>query len=188
MSLFFGHQHSRLRISGCREARARPRSPQARGRHQRPGAQRVHHVAHRKRDGTWPEIEAALAAHPRSFPRHCPDHLATHAAAVALARDHSLAFYDALDPRRRDRGGLRNALQRGFPARPTIRRLHDRQSVSQWVGRMKACVSSQRARAVCGLRPRETADIPFTQLGPLQGDPFLMPPRARLAPGRLMGF
>jgi hypothetical protein len=47
---------------------------------------------------------------------------------------------------------------------------------------MKAWVSSQRARAVYGLRPRETADIPFIQLDPFQGDLFLPPPPAPSGP------
>ncbi len=54
------------------------------------------HVAHRKRRRSWPEIEAALAVIRDWFRDIAPITSATHAAAVALARDHSLAFYDAL--------------------------------------------------------------------------------------------
>jgi predicted nucleic acid-binding protein len=54
------------------------------------------HVAHRKRRRSWPEIEAALAVIRDRFDDIVPITSATHAAAVALARDHSLAFYDAL--------------------------------------------------------------------------------------------
>jgi predicted nucleic acid-binding protein len=54
------------------------------------------HVAHRKRRRSWPEIEAALAVIRDWFRDIAPITSATHAAAVTLARDHSLAFYDAL--------------------------------------------------------------------------------------------
>lgn len=54
------------------------------------------HVAHRKRRRSWPEIEAALAVIRNWFDDIVPITSATHAAAFALARDHSLAFYDAL--------------------------------------------------------------------------------------------
>jgi predicted nucleic acid-binding protein len=54
------------------------------------------HVAHRKRRRSWPEIEAALAVIREWFRDIVPITSATHAAAVAMARDHSLAFYDAL--------------------------------------------------------------------------------------------
>ena len=54
------------------------------------------HVAHRKRRRSWPEIEAALAVIRDRFHDIVPITSATHAAAVTLARDHSLAFYDAL--------------------------------------------------------------------------------------------
>ena len=54
------------------------------------------HVAHRKRRRSWPEIEAALAVIRDWFRDIVPITSATHAAAFALARDHSLAFYDAL--------------------------------------------------------------------------------------------
>ena len=54
------------------------------------------HVAHKKRRRSWPEIEAALAVIRNWFRDIVPITSATHAAAVALARDHSLPFYDAL--------------------------------------------------------------------------------------------
>ena len=54
------------------------------------------HVAHRKRRRSWPEIEAALGVIRDWFRDIVPVTSATHAAAVGLARDHSLAFYDAL--------------------------------------------------------------------------------------------
>ena len=54
------------------------------------------HVAHRKRRRSWPEIEAALAVIRDWFRDIVPITSATHAAAVAMAREHSLAFYDAL--------------------------------------------------------------------------------------------
>ena len=54
------------------------------------------HVAHKKRRRSWPEIEAALAVIRDWFRDIVPVTSATHAAAVVLARDHSLAFYDAL--------------------------------------------------------------------------------------------
>jgi predicted nucleic acid-binding protein len=50
------------------------------------------HVAHRKRRRSWPEIEAALAVIRDRFHDIVPITSATHAAAVAMARDHSLAF------------------------------------------------------------------------------------------------
>ena len=45
---------------------------------------------------TWEEIERSLSLILRRFPTVLPLTLETHASAVALARDHSLAFYDAL--------------------------------------------------------------------------------------------
>ena len=54
------------------------------------------HVAHRKRRRSWPEIEVALTVIRDWFRDITPITSATHAAAFALARDHSLAFYDAL--------------------------------------------------------------------------------------------
>jgi predicted nucleic acid-binding protein len=53
-------------------------------------------VAHKKRRRSWPEIEAALVVIRDWFRDVVPITSAIHAAAVALARDHSLAFYDAL--------------------------------------------------------------------------------------------
>jgi predicted nucleic acid-binding protein len=54
------------------------------------------HVAHKKRRRSWPDIEAALAVIRDWIHKIVPITSATHAAAVVLARDHSLAFYDAL--------------------------------------------------------------------------------------------
>jgi predicted nucleic acid-binding protein len=54
------------------------------------------HVAHKKRRRSWPDIEAALAVIRDWLRNIVPTTSATHAAAVVLARDHSLAFYDAL--------------------------------------------------------------------------------------------
>ncbi len=54
------------------------------------------HVAHRKRRRPWPEIEAALGTLREWFGDIVPLTSVTHAAAVALARDHGFAFYDAL--------------------------------------------------------------------------------------------
>src|SRR5208282_147315 len=45
---------------------------------------------------TWEEIERSLSLILRRFPTVVPLTLDTHAAAVALARDHTLPFYDAL--------------------------------------------------------------------------------------------
>jgi predicted nucleic acid-binding protein len=53
-------------------------------------------VAHKKRRRSWPEIETALGVIRAWFRDIVPITSDTHAAAVALARDHSLAFYDAL--------------------------------------------------------------------------------------------
>jgi predicted nucleic acid-binding protein len=54
------------------------------------------HVAHRKRQRPWPEIEAALAVIRDRFPDIVPVTGETHATAVTLAKDHGFAFYDAL--------------------------------------------------------------------------------------------
>jgi predicted nucleic acid-binding protein len=54
------------------------------------------HVAHKKRRRSWPEIEAALGVIRAWFQDIVPITSATHASAVALARDHGFAFYDAL--------------------------------------------------------------------------------------------
>lgn len=54
------------------------------------------HVARYKLRHDWPEIELALALFRDSLDDVAPITLATHAAAVLLARDHRLAFYDAL--------------------------------------------------------------------------------------------
>lgn len=53
-------------------------------------------VARRKLRMDWPHIEEAVARMRDMFNLVLPLTLETHAAAVALARDHSLAFYDAL--------------------------------------------------------------------------------------------
>ena len=53
-------------------------------------------VAHKKRRRSWPEIEAALAVIRQRFPVIVPITAETHASAMALARSHSFAFYDAL--------------------------------------------------------------------------------------------
>jgi predicted nucleic acid-binding protein len=54
------------------------------------------HVAHKKRRRSWSDIEAALGVIRGWFRDIVPITSATHAAAIALARDHGLAFYDAL--------------------------------------------------------------------------------------------
>ncbi|MGJ5139652.1 PIN domain-containing protein [Bradyrhizobium oligotrophicum] len=53
-------------------------------------------VLRRKQKLDWPTIEAALSSIVFRFPDARPLTTATHAAAVALARDHGLQFYDAL--------------------------------------------------------------------------------------------
>lgn len=53
-------------------------------------------VARRKRQRSWPEIEAAVAVIRIRFPEVVPVTADTHAAALATARDHGLSFYDAL--------------------------------------------------------------------------------------------
>jgi predicted nucleic acid-binding protein len=53
-------------------------------------------VAHRKRQRTWLEIEAALAVIRARFPNIVPITTDTHASAVEFARDHGFSFYDAL--------------------------------------------------------------------------------------------
>ncbi|MFZ1962806.1 MAG: PIN domain-containing protein [Roseiarcus sp.] len=54
------------------------------------------HVSRRKHLRDWPEIEAALGVIRGRFPVVAPLTEQTHAAALALARDHGFAFYDAL--------------------------------------------------------------------------------------------
>jgi hypothetical protein len=49
----------------------------------------------RKMRRPWEEVERFLAVIRVRFPTATPLTLETHAAAIALARDHSLAFYDA---------------------------------------------------------------------------------------------
>lgn len=53
-------------------------------------------VLRRKQKQEWPTIEAALASLRIRFPDIAPLTAGTHASAVALARDHGLAFCDAL--------------------------------------------------------------------------------------------
>jgi predicted nucleic acid-binding protein len=54
------------------------------------------HVARRKLRTDWPQIEIALEQFRTSLEDILPVTLKTHDSAVALARDHGLAFYDAL--------------------------------------------------------------------------------------------
>jgi predicted nucleic acid-binding protein len=53
-------------------------------------------VARNKRQRSWAEIEAAVSVIRMQFPDVAPLTAATHAAGLALARDHGLSFYDAL--------------------------------------------------------------------------------------------
>ena len=53
-------------------------------------------VARRKRQRDWADIERAVSVIRARFPDVMPLTADTHAAALALARDHGLAFYDAL--------------------------------------------------------------------------------------------
>lgn len=54
------------------------------------------HVARNKLRHDWPQVELALGLLRDSLDDVAPITVATHAAAVVLARDHRLAFYDAL--------------------------------------------------------------------------------------------
>lgn len=54
------------------------------------------HVARNKLRHDWPQIELALGLFRDSLDDVAPITVATHAAAVVLARDQRLAFYDAL--------------------------------------------------------------------------------------------
>jgi predicted nucleic acid-binding protein len=54
------------------------------------------HVARRKLRTDWPLIELALRQFRASLEEVLPVTLKTHDSAVALARDHGLAFFDAL--------------------------------------------------------------------------------------------
>ncbi len=54
------------------------------------------HVARRKLRHDWPRIEFALGLFRTSLDDVVPVTLNTHTGALALARDHGLAFYDAL--------------------------------------------------------------------------------------------
>lgn len=53
-------------------------------------------VARRKRERDWADIERAVSVIRARFPEVMPLTADTHAAALGLARDHGLAFYDAL--------------------------------------------------------------------------------------------
>ena len=53
-------------------------------------------VLRNKQKQDWPVIELAVASIRRQFPEIAPLSAETHAAALALARDHGFAFYDAL--------------------------------------------------------------------------------------------
>jgi predicted nucleic acid-binding protein len=53
-------------------------------------------VLRKKQKQDWPVIEAAVQSIRFRFPDTAPLAADTHAAALALARDHTLAFYDAL--------------------------------------------------------------------------------------------
>nr|WP_249809695.1 PIN domain-containing protein [Bradyrhizobium sp. 139] len=54
------------------------------------------HVARRKLRADWPQIEFALQQFRVSFVDVVPITLNTHASALAVARNHGFAFYDAL--------------------------------------------------------------------------------------------
>jgi predicted nucleic acid-binding protein len=54
------------------------------------------HVARRKLGHDWPQIEFALGLFRDSLDDVVPVTMNTHAAAVLLAREHGLSFYDAL--------------------------------------------------------------------------------------------
>ncbi|NEW92758.1 PIN domain-containing protein [Rhodopseudomonas sp. BR0M22] len=54
------------------------------------------HVARRKLGHDWPQIEVALEQFHAALDDVLPITLTTHAAAVVLARDHRVSFYDAL--------------------------------------------------------------------------------------------
>jgi predicted nucleic acid-binding protein len=53
-------------------------------------------VARRKRQRDWAEIERAVSVIRARFPDVVPLTADTHSAALGFARDHGLAFYDAL--------------------------------------------------------------------------------------------
>lgn len=53
-------------------------------------------VARRKRQRSWPEIEAAIEVIRIRFAEVTPLTAETHGAALTIARDHGLSFYDAL--------------------------------------------------------------------------------------------
>lgn len=53
-------------------------------------------VLRKKQKQDWPVVEAAVQSVRFRFPDIVPLTSDTHAAALALARDHSVAFYDAL--------------------------------------------------------------------------------------------
>ncbi len=53
-------------------------------------------VLRNKQKQDWPIIELAVASVRRQFPEIAPLSAETHSAALAIARDHGLSFYDAL--------------------------------------------------------------------------------------------
>jgi predicted nucleic acid-binding protein len=53
-------------------------------------------VMSRKMRQSWDDVERFLSAIQMRFPTAVPLTIQTHAAALALARDHRIAFYDAL--------------------------------------------------------------------------------------------
>ena len=53
-------------------------------------------VLRNKQKQDWPVIELAVATIRRQFPKITPLSAETHAAAIAIARDHGFSFYDAL--------------------------------------------------------------------------------------------
>lgn len=85
-------------------------------------------VAHKKLHHDWAGIAFALDQFRLSFEAIWPLTLDTHAAALPIARDNRLPFYDALIVGRH-RGRLRHALQRRHAGRPQDRRTHDPQSL-----------------------------------------------------------
>lgn len=53
-------------------------------------------VLRNKQKQDWPVIELAVASIRRQSPKIAPLSAETHAAAIAIARDHGFSFYDAL--------------------------------------------------------------------------------------------
>jgi predicted nucleic acid-binding protein len=54
------------------------------------------HVAYRKHRRPWPDIEAAISVIRMQFPEVISITAGTHQSALLTARDHNLAFYEAL--------------------------------------------------------------------------------------------